>query len=265
MTATLVEEFDRLLRAYHSGSPLALVLDYDGTLTPIVDHPDQARLPARARWLLSCLASQPALVVAVLAGRSLENLQQLVPVAGVVRGGNAGLELQLKERTLLHPQALAGQALLAQAAGELQSMNSAFPRSWVEVKKLGLTLHFRQVAPELRPQLVDRAQALLGRYADRLQVVEELLALEVSAVPGWNKGSAVELLLEQMPAETFPFYAGDSASDREAFLITAGRGGVTVGVGPEALAEAQYTVPTPDALIDVLARLLPAITVAGLK
>jgi trehalose-6-phosphatase len=96
-------------------------------------------------------------------------------------------------------------------------------------------------------------------------VVPERYAWQVLAVPGWNKGSAVELILEQMPAEAFPFYAGDAAGDRAPYLFTAGRGGVALGVGPEAEGEVRWLVPTPDALIDLLAQLLPAITVAGLK
>jgi trehalose-phosphatase len=262
---TVQQEFDRLLQAYHSGSPLALLLDYDGTLTPIVEHPDKAELPSRARWLLCCLSRQKHLTMGVLSGRSLANLKQMVGLEGLIYAGNSGLELEIGGRTILHPQAETSRRLLVQVAREWQPLVSSVPRAWIEDKMLGLTLHFRQVAPELRPSLVERSRALLDCFADRLRVVPGPLALEVCPVPDWNKGSAVERVLEEMDAETFPFYAGDSANDREAFQIVAGRGGMTVGVGPEAPLEAQHTVPTPDTLIDLLAQMLPAITVAGMK
>ncbi len=191
MTATIQEEFDRLLRAYQADSPLALLLDYDGTLTA-QESPGQADLSARARWLLSCLASQPGLVVAILSERRLDNLKELVRLDGVVYAGSSGLEL--KDCTIVQP--------------------------W---------------------------------------------SAELAPIPGWNKSAAVERILEEMDAETFPFYAGDSDSDRAAFLLVAARGGMTVGVGPHAPSEAQHRVADPDDLIDLLARLLPAITVAGLK
>jgi len=261
----LREEFDRLLRAYHSDSPLLLLLDYDGTLTPIVEHPDLAVLPARARWLLSCLARQQSLTVGVLSGRSLENLTRMVPVEGLILAGNCGLEIRMCDRTIVHAEAVASRALMAEVVGELRNLVQAFPRAWVEDKKLGVTLHFRQVASELHPQLLEVSRSLLDARKDRLRVVPGPLALEITPVPDWSKGSAVELILEQMPAETFPFYAGDSANDREAFQSVSGRGGLTVGVGSEVPLEARFTVPTPDALIDLLAQLLPAITVAGLK
>lgn len=261
----LREEFDRLLRAYHSGSPLALLLDYDGTLTPIVEHPDLAVLPARARWLLSCLARQQGLSVGIVSGRSLENLMRMVQVEGVILAGNSGLEIAMGDRTIVQAEAVASRTLLAEVVGELRQLVQAFPRAWVEDKKLGATLHFRQVAAELRPQLLEVSRALLDARKDQLRIVPGPLALEITPVPGWNKGSAVELILEQMTAETFPFYAGESDNDLEAFQFVAGRGGLTVGVGSEAPPQARYTVPTPDALIDLLAQLLPAITVAGLK
>jgi trehalose-phosphatase len=155
--------------------------------------------------------------------------------------------------------------LLAQVAPELQPLTSAFPRAWVENNKLGLTLHFRQVAPESRQPLLDRAQALLAPFGEQLEVDPERQAWQVLPVSGWNKGSAVELILEQMPAETLTFYAGDAVGDRDPYLFTAGRGGVAVSVGSDAPGEVRWLVPTPDALIDLLAQLLPAITVAGLK
>lgn len=245
--------------------PLALLLDYDGTLTPIVEHPDRALLPARARWLLRCLARQSSLVVGVLSGRSLENLKAMVGLEGLIYAGLGGLELEMGGSTFIHPDAEASQSLLRQVVGELQALVLSFPRAWVEDKTRGLTLHFRQLAPELRPALLERSRAILNRYADWLRIVPAPMALEITPVPSWNKGSAVERILERMDAETFPFYAGDSANDREALQLVAGRGGLTVAVGGDDILQAQHTVASPDAVIDLLAQLLPAITVAGMR
>ncbi len=265
MVVAMVEQaFDRLLQAYHSGSPLLLLLDYDGTLTPIVSHPSQARLPSRARWLLCCLARQSALAVGILSGRSLEDLKAMVGLSGLIYGGNSGLELEVEGKIFLHPEAEARRDLVNKVARELQALTTFFPRAWVEEKKLGLTLHFRQLAPELRPALLEQARELLQPYADQLRIVPAPMALEITPVPEWSKGSAVEWLLDRLDGETFPFYAGDSANDLEAIQVVADRGGLAVGVGPD-VPTAQHTVPTPDALIDLLAGLLPAITVAGLK
>ncbi len=253
------------MRAYHSGSPLLLLLDYDGTLTPIVEHPDKAVLPARRRWLLCCLARQQGLSVAIVSSRSLENLKRMVGLEGLIYAGNLGLEIEMGDRTIVHAEAVASREMLAGVLARLQGLAQAFPGAWVEDKKLGLTLHFRQVDPARRLPLVEQSRAVLAESKDLLRIVPAPLALEITPLPDWNKGSAVEWILEQLPAETLPFYAGDSANDKEAFLMAAGRGGLTVGVGPEAPPQARYVVPTPDSLIDLLAQLLPAITVAGLK
>ncbi len=72
-----------------------MLLDYDGTLTPIVDHPDQAGLSAAARQALASLAALPRVQVGVLSGRGLANLRSMVELPGLIYGGNSGLELEL--------------------------------------------------------------------------------------------------------------------------------------------------------------------------
>ena len=67
-----------LVAAYHAGEKLLLLFDYDGTLTPIVEHPWQAKLDPGTRELLAEFAAQPSIHVGVLSGRRLDELEQLI-------------------------------------------------------------------------------------------------------------------------------------------------------------------------------------------
>ena len=71
---------------------ILLFLDYDGTLTPIVKTPQQAKIPKRTKKLLLKLRNLPSLTICVVSGRSLSDVRKMVGVKGLVYAGNHGLE-----------------------------------------------------------------------------------------------------------------------------------------------------------------------------
>lgn len=75
---------------------LALLLDYDGTLAPIAPHPDLATLPPETKNVLQRLSNIPDVYIAVISGRGVENVKDMVGIEGITYAGNHGLEI-------LHP------------------------------------------------------------------------------------------------------------------------------------------------------------------
>src|SRR5438034_9886247 len=73
---------------------LAVATDYDGTITPILSHPGEVELPARARRALERMTSVPGVRIMVLSGRAIDDLRRQVAVPGVSLCGNAGLETE---------------------------------------------------------------------------------------------------------------------------------------------------------------------------
>lgn len=59
---------------------LALLLDYDGTLTPIVAHPDLAVIPPETKALLEDLSNVPNIFLAIISGRNPDNVKQMVMI-----------------------------------------------------------------------------------------------------------------------------------------------------------------------------------------
>ena len=74
-----------------SGDRIAVFLDYDGTLTPIVSHPQDAWLPDSMRQTLRSLAAR--VPVAILSGRDLDDVRGRVLVDGIVYAGSHGFDI----------------------------------------------------------------------------------------------------------------------------------------------------------------------------
>lgn len=72
------------------------MLDYDGTLSPIAPHPDLATLPPETKNVLQRLSNLNDVYIAVISGRSVENVRKMVGIEGITYAGNHGLEI-------LHP------------------------------------------------------------------------------------------------------------------------------------------------------------------
>lgn len=97
MQPVTIDDFDEYLLHYIGYShKLALLLDYDGTLAPIAPHPDLATLPSETRSVLQRLSNHSDVYIAIISGRSVENVQKMVGIEGITYAGNHGLEI-------LHP------------------------------------------------------------------------------------------------------------------------------------------------------------------
>src|SRR6266550_3183856 len=70
---------------------IAMFLDYDGTLTPIVSHPEDAWLSDSMRRTLRELAAR--MPVAISSGRDLDDVRRRVDIAGIVYAGSHGFDI----------------------------------------------------------------------------------------------------------------------------------------------------------------------------
>jgi trehalose-phosphatase len=84
---------------------LLLGLDYDGTLTPIVEDPSRALLKAPTRHLLESMARRNDMDIAIISGRALGDLQKLVSVPNVIYAGNHGMEIRGPAFSFVEPAA----------------------------------------------------------------------------------------------------------------------------------------------------------------
>lgn len=241
---------DRALTTVARVPRLLVACDYDGTLSPIVANPQDARpLPAAADALCA-IAELPDTTAALISGRARADLARLSGMPGTVRlVGSHGSEFDTGFASAIDEGAA---ALLAELTAGLTAIALEFPGATVEVKPASLALHVRNAEPADADAALTKARAIAEGHA--VQVTAGKAVLEF-AVIDTDKGHAVDVLRERHDASAV-VYLGDDVTDEKAFRRLRGADiGVKVGPG-ETLAE--YRVDSPEDVAAALALLLAA-------
>lgn len=250
-----------LLRQRMGGRRPAIFLDFDGTLTPIVAHPDLAVLPAPVRSVIAGLAQ--ALPVAVISGRDREDVEAKVGIAGLVYAGSHGFDIRVPERGRLEPAVGADCGpVLDRAARRLHARLDGVPGALIERKRFSLAAHWRQVAAADAHVVAD-AVAEVAAELPELKVKRGKMVLELQPAVDWDKGKAVLWLLAELGLdrpEVVPLFVGDDVTDEDAFRALRGRGiGIVVAEPHDhgRRTHAEFRLDDVDQVIELLRRLNP--------
>jgi trehalose 6-phosphate phosphatase len=219
-------------QAHRQKRPLLLFLDYDGTLVEIAPRPELARPTRELLDLLRRLTAQGDLKLMVVSGRSLRDLQELLPVPGLNFLGSHGGEAFIAGRSYPLPVATVNQKELFRWRSGLAAVLQPFRGWWIEDKPQGFALHYRQVEAEHANEFI----GILGSWQKQLrqeggfQVLSGKKVLEILPL-SVSKGAAIQKIL-LLPGFTgfFPLYLGDDTTDESAFLLLQGHG-LTIKVG----------------------------------
>ncbi len=244
------DEIQGWLRGYVKSYPLFLFLDYDGTLTPLVDHPAKARLSRSMRAALRSCARREDTDVAIVSGRGMDDIRKMVGEPDLIYSANHGLEVQgphipeFRHEDLVHYEARSRE--LAAALEKL-----ARDGAWTEAKGPTLTFHVRAVPERRRAALVERARAVMAEHG--YQPRDAHAALEARPPIGWDKGRAVLHILRACYGPAWServrvLYVGDDQTDEDAFRFLAGLA-MTFRVGSaETPTAAQRRLPNVEAV-----------------
>jgi len=251
-----LERFPELRAAL--GPAPAVFLDYDGTLTPIVEEPDRALLPEPTREVLGRLAARTQ--VAIVSGRDLEDVRGKVGLDGVAYAGSHGLDL-LHADGKRERRGEGCRAALDEAAAALAPLAGRIRGLEVERKRYAIAVHTRRVAAERRDAVRDRVAEVASAHPE-LRRVEGKRVHELRPDLDWDKGRVVLHLLERTGWET-ALYLGDDVTDEDAFgaLEAADRGvGVVVrGEDDGRVTRASFSLEDPAASRALLSRLADAL------
>lgn len=250
------EPADLLGRLTHDPEDAAIIIDYDGTLAPIVDDPTQAMPLADVPELLDDLSRRYGRV-AVVSGRPLAFLLDVLPHS-LILTGLYGLEAIGGGRRFDHPQGGSWREVIDDVAslGEVRGPTGML----VERKGLSLTLHYR-THPEIEDEVRAWAEAQAARSGLRCRPAR--MSYELHPPIDVDKGTAVRNIANGVHAVC---YVGDDVGDLSAFgaldqLAGEGRDTVRVAVRsaesvPELLDRADLVVDGPVGVRDLLQRLL---------
>jgi trehalose 6-phosphate phosphatase len=228
------EHLDAWRAAWRRSGVLVLLLDFDGTLAPIVERPEAAAPLPAALAATRRLAARADVRMAVISGRGLADVRSRLPLEGVDYAGNHGMEIEGPGLDEIHPEARAARPRLEEAAESVRALVARTPGALLEDKGLTLSVHYRMSpegpAAEMRAGVRAAVAPLPG-----VRLTEGKMVLEIRPEVDWDKGKAVRFLLDRMrpPAGAPILYLGDDTTDEDAFRELAGRGeGVLVTEQP---------------------------------
>lgn len=240
------------------GKRMAVFLDYDGTLSPIVETPDRAVMPGEMREAVIELSRHCP--VGVISGRDLLDVQDKVRIDSIVYAGSHGFEIAgpkgLRVENTVGAEFLPA---LDKAEKELSRKLGSLQGLLVERKKFAIAVHYRLVDPE-RAEEVERAVAEVAARYPGLRTASGKMIFELQPDIDWHKGKALLALLDALQLageDTLPLYIGDDVTDEDAFRSLQGRGiGIVVRDTPRETAAA-YRLKNPDEVRELLRRLVP--------
>lgn len=231
----------------------ALVLDFDGTLAPIVPDPEAACLSPAMQALLGDLARQRRYRLAIVSGRALGDLRRRIPGNGWYLAGNHGLEIDGPGGRYDHPEAQRVRPEMMTLAHELRCDLVHIPGVFVEDKGVTLSVHYRQVPAAYIPQVRDSVVKRTGPAVEAgvLALRAGKAVIEIRPNVAWGKGEALRWIVERLDqdvptARMLALYLGDDETDEDAFRAIASSGiGIVVG-GDRSQSAAQYYVQSVD-------------------
>jgi trehalose 6-phosphate phosphatase len=196
-------------------SPLAILLDVDGTLAPIAPTPGDARVPDATRRIVAQLARAPGVVVALVSGRAAEDTWRLAGVDGAWVIGNHGIELRAPDgSTAATEEVRRFEPAIRAAAGELRELEHSVKGVIVENKRWTISLHYRMADAAAIPGVIERGRGIAERQG--LRTRDAKMTLELRPPIEIHKGTASVSLGHRLGARAW-FYAGDDATDEDAF------------------------------------------------
>ncbi|MFO8090266.1 MAG: trehalose-phosphatase [Desulfatiglandaceae bacterium] len=226
---------------------IAVFLDYDGTLTPIVKEPSDAILSDSIRDVLMEMSEQ--IPVAVISGRDRPDVQRLVGIEGIYYAGSHGFDIAAPDGTETGPEK--GEDFLPaldRAEEELKERLEAVPGLKIERKKFSIAVHYRNVAEE-DVSGVNRTVEEVKDIFPELSLSGGKKIFELQPAMDWHKGRALIWLIEKLGldrSDVVPFYIGDDTTDEDAFRAIKNRGIGVVVMDSYRDSEAEYRLKNPD-------------------
>jgi trehalose 6-phosphate phosphatase len=231
----------------------ALFLDVDGTLLEIAAQPELVCVPRGLAALIASRAKERDGAVALISGRPLAELDQLLRPWHGAAAGLHGIERRRADGSpdqVLDP---AGEAALDRIRPKLAAVAGDARGLMLEDKGGTIALHYRAV-PEREAEIRAYAETLLAETEPALRLIAGKMVVEFQP-SSVNKGRAIAAFLAEPPFfSRRPVFVGDDTTDEDGFAEVRRRDGIAVRVGSPSATAANYCLPTVSAVLDWLAR-----------
>lgn len=192
-----------------------LLLDYDGTLTPIVDFPENAKISNKRRDLLKKISQK--VPIAIVSGRDIKSLKKFLKLPNIYYVGNHGFEIEYMGKKTINPAAKKFAPTLAKLTRALNKALKSFAGCRIENKKWSGSAHFRGI----KPTQVKKFKKIFWQTVKpftKVKITEGKKVFELRPPVNWHKGKAVKWLLKKFKGYQ-AIYIGDDTTDEDAFKV----------------------------------------------
>lgn len=209
---------EELLSHFRGAKKRLLLLDYDGTLVPIVKHYAKAAPDKEIVALIEALCSDDRNSVVIVTGRDRRTIADWVKIGGCNFIAEHGAWLKERRGEWIKTKSLSA-AWKEKILPVLETYSDRLPGSFIEKKEFSLTWHFRGADPELGVlRATELRDYLINFTANQdLQVLQGKKVLEIRAA-GINKGVTAAHWLEEKGFD-FVLAAGDDWTDEDLFKV----------------------------------------------
>ncbi len=223
------------------GGPVALFLDFDGTLVELAGSPDAITVPDGMGAALVALSKRLQGRLAVVSGRSIADLENYLGDLPIAMAGSHGAAIRAANGSPLGNPAKG----VGDAARDALRQFAHDEGLGIEEKTHGAALHFRN-SPDREADAHAFVDALAGQHdlaTKRGKCVIELVERDI------DKGRAVDVLLDQTPFQgAIPYFIGDDVTDEDGFAACQRHGGKGILVGERHHTKAAHTLAEVDAV-----------------
>jgi len=239
----LTDHLDDVAQRLDQARSLAILLDFDGTLAPIVERPEMARIPDATRATLERLAQRSDAWVAILSGRAMGDVKVRVGLDQLFYAGNHGMEISGPGGLSFEEQDAGGlRKRLETLTRSLKDLLESIEGAEIEAKGLTTSIHYRRVNPRdwsVVERVMESAVPPNDPYFERHAGKR---VHEIRPRVKWGKGYAASWLLQKVgrPLD-LPIFLGDDTTDEDAFVALHDLG-ITARVEPFEETFAHYRV-----------------------
>jgi trehalose-phosphatase len=236
------EHMDTIAARIRSEHPVVF-LDFDGTLSAIVERPELATIEEPMRSAVQRLSR--CCPVAVISGRDLDDVRARVGIEEILYAGSHGFDIAgPRDLHFRHPRGTAALPALDAAEAFLGQQLACIDGALLERKRFSLATHYRLAAADDVPTIEARVDEAHRRNPG-LRKTHGKKVLELQPDAEWDKGAALRWLLQALDLgeHALPIHIGDDVTDEDAFRVIRRKGiGIAVMQPPRPTA-AHYWLP----------------------
>jgi alpha,alpha-trehalase len=234
-----------------------LFLDYDGTLTPIVDRPEDARISEDMKRTVSQLAEKHR--VFIVSGRFREDVEDLLGLKNLLYAGSHGFDIKGEDLAMIHPFAEKARPVVDDAIKKLEDDLGYIDGLLIEKKKFSVAVHYRLVDEDKYLDKIEDEVRGIVRDNDMLRLMSGKKVFELLPNIEWDKGKAIMWIMEAIGlkwGDANIVYIGDDVTDEFAFRTVKSRGAAILVSEEDRPSAADFKLKDPGEVKELFEKLI---------